>query len=354
MAKANTKLTLDMSQPIFVGIDVHKKSWSVSLLHCDQMIGRFTLKSDFEQLRKILQRYSDMKILSVYEAGFSGFHLHFQLESIGVKNIVTPPSKIPLMSGDKVKTDKRGSLKLASFLSKGLLKGIYIPTQEQLNLRQILRTREQIKIKKTRAINQIKGLLLLYGIHSDARGISKQGAACILELDLPPMVKMSIRLHLQEIELINNQLKELEKEYLKVKESETFKKTFHIIHSVPGIGPLIATSLTYEIGDWRRFNNENQVAAFFGLTPAEYSSDESIRRGRITGQGNPTLRSFLIQASWVVVDKDSNMKLFFERITKQTGSKKKAIVAVARKLICRIFSMIKNNKEYEVCSAVCT
>lgn len=114
MAKSNTKLTLDVSQPIFVGIDVHKKNWSVCLLHCDQMIGRFTLQSDFEQLKKILQRYSGMRIFSVYEAGFSGFHLHFQLESMGVKNIITPPSKIPLMSGDKVKADCRDSLKLAS------------------------------------------------------------------------------------------------------------------------------------------------------------------------------------------------------------------------------------------------
>ncbi len=351
MAKHNTKITLDLAQPIFVGIDVHKASWSVCLLHCDQTIGRFTLKSDFEQLRKILHRYADMKIFSVYEAGFSGFHLHYQLDSIGVKNIVTPPSKMPIMSGDKVKTDRRDSLKLASFLSKGLLKGIFVPSPEQLNLRQILRTRQQIIIKRARAINQIKGLLMLNGVHLNTRGISKQVAATILEMNLPSMVKLSIKLFLEEIELINKQLKELENEYLKIKEGR-FSKNFQIIESVPGIGPLIAASLTYEIGDWGRFSNEKQVAAFFGLTPSEYSSGDSVHRGRITGQGNPTLRMYLIQASWYLVGKDEKMKLFFERISRQSGSKKKAIVAVARKLICRIYSMIKNEKKYEVCLAV--
>lgn len=351
MAKPNNKLTLNVSQPIFVGIDVHKNSWSACLLHCDQLVGRFTLKSDFDQLKKVLQRYSDMKIFSVYEAGFCGFHLHFQLESIGIKNIITPPSKIPLMSGDKVKTDRRDSLKLASYLSKGLLKAIYIPTQEQLNLRQTLRTREQIKIKRARAINQIKGLLMLYGIHLDARGINKQGVALILEMDLPSMVKMSIKLHLEEIDLINRQLKDLESEYLKIKDSQGFGKNYQIIQSVPGVGPLIAASLAYEIGDWKRFSNEKQVAVFFGLTPSEYPSGESIHRGRITGQGNPILRTYLIQASWYLVGKDEEMRLFFERISRQSGSKKKAIVAVARKLICRIYSMVKNEKEYEICSA---
>jgi transposase len=236
-------------------------------------------------------------------------------------------------------------------LSKGLLKGIYIPNREQLNLRQVLRTREQIKIKRARAINQIKGLLMLHGIHLDSRGISKQAAALILEMDLPSMVKMSIKLHLEEIDLINQQLKELEKEYLKIKDHEQFGKNFQIIQSVPGVGPLIAASLTYEIGDWRRFNNEKQVAAFFGLTPAEYSSGESVHRGRITGQGNPILRTYLIQASWYLIDKDEKMKAFFERISKHSGSKKKAIVAVARKLICRIFSMVKNERTYKVCAA---
>jgi transposase len=108
--------------------------------------------------------------------------------------------------------------------------------------------------------------------------------------------------------------------------------------------------LSFEVGDWKRFSNEKQVAAFFGLTPSEYSSGESIHRGRITGQGNPTLRMYLVQASWYLIGKDENMKLFFDRIARQSGSKKKAIVAVARKLICRIYSMIKNQREYEFCS----
>jgi len=102
------------------------------------------------------------------------------------------------------------------------------------------------------------------------------------------------------------------------------------------------------VGDWSRFNNEKQVAAYFGLTPSEFSSGEKILRGRITGQGNSMLRALLVQASWKLIGSDPAMKEFFERISKQSGSKKKAIVAVARKLICRILSMMKNEREYKL------
>jgi len=344
-----TKLILDKTQPIFMGMDVHKKTWSICLFHCDQVIGRITLKTDFELLKKYLSRYDGHTIHSVYEAGFSGFHLHYQLASIGVISTITPTNKIPTMSGDKVKTDKRDSLKLATYLGKGLLKAIYIPNNEQINKRQIIRTRDQLKKKKTRAVNQIKGLVIQHGIHLNAKGMSKNTAQYICALKLPSMVKMSVNLHLQQIELIKNQIKTLDKEYKKIATGpEEYRKNYLLMESIPGVGSLIAAALTYEIGDWSRFNNEKQVSAYFGLTPAEFSSGEKIVRGRITGQGNSMLRALLVQASWKLIEKDPVMKEFFERIAKQTGSKKKAIVAVARKLICRILSMMKNDRKYEL------
>ncbi len=121
MAKKNSALILDCSQPIFVGIDVHKKSWSITLIHRNQILERFTLPGEITVLGKFLSRYSQFKIYSVYEACFIGFRLHFDLESIGIENRVVPVNKIPQISGNKVKTDKRDSLKLATFLSKGLL-----------------------------------------------------------------------------------------------------------------------------------------------------------------------------------------------------------------------------------------
>jgi len=349
MTKNKGKLTLDKTQPIFIGMDVHKKTWSICLIHCDQIVGRVSLKADFEQLEKYLNRFDGYTIYSVYEAGFCGFHLHYQLTSAGILNIVTPTNKMPIMSGDKVKTDRRDSLKLATYLAKGLLKKINIPTKEQIDRRQIIRTREQLKKKKARAINQIKSLVIQHGIQLDSVGMSDKTVGYLSTLKMPPMIRMSVDIHVEQLKLIKGQIKTLEKEYQKIESgTEKYSKNYLLLKSIPGIGPLIAASLANEIGNWNRFNNEKQVSAYFGLTPSEYSSGGNVRRGRITGQGNSILRAFLVQASWKLIEKDPVMKEFFERITKQTGSKKKAIIAVARKLICRIFSMMKNDMKYEL------
>jgi transposase len=348
MAKHTTSVQLDDSQPIFMGIDVHKHTWSITLVHCGSRVARATLPADITELQRWIRRYEGFHIVSVYEAGFCGFHLHYNLEALGIHNIVTPPNKIPTLTGDKVKTDKLDSLKLATFLAKGLLPPIYIPPKEQLDKRQIIRTREYLKRKRTRAINQIKALLIQNGIALRSVGVNTRLLEQIRTYDLPTHVKLAIDLFIGQLELLDKQMKTLKDAYLATATDGQFGNTYRLLLSTPGIGPLIAAALTYEIGDWHRFHNEKQVAAFFGLTPSEHSSGAHVYRGRITGQGNPMLRAHVVEAAWRLIKADPVMAAFYRRVTKQTGSRKKAIVAVARKLVCRLYSMIKHNVGYEI------
>lgn len=78
------------------------------------------------------------------------------------------------------------------------------------------------------------------------------------------------------------------------------------------------------------------------LTPSEHSSGESIRRGHITRQGNSRVRCVLCEAAWRAIRKDASLRAFLERLYPRTG-KKKAIVAVARKLIGRIRAAFRHH-----------
>jgi len=347
MLKLNSKTKLDPTQPIYMGIDVHKKKHSISLVHCNQLIRRMTIEATETALTRFLKNYKGFKIYSVYEAGFSGFHLHYFLESLGVNNIVVAPNKLPVVSGNKVKTDKRDSLKLATFLSKELLNAINIPSKEFLNLRQALRTRNQLLKKRKRCITQVKALLIQQGISIDTPGLTHKSLDYINKLELSSLIKVSIMIHIKTYKFINEQMKDIElKAELSVEKQN--KHNYDLLKSVPGVGPITAMALLYEIGDWSRFKNKKQIAAFFGLTPSEYSSGESVRQGRITGQGNPWLRSLLIEASWFLIRKDPAMRDAYDRLATQTKGKKKAIVAIARKLICRMHSMILNQQPYQL------
>lgn len=348
MARKNVTLIVNSSQPIFVGIDVHKKRWAVTLIQNDQVLERCTLPGEASALGKLLSRYSGFEVYSVYEACFIGFGLHFDLKEMGVKNIIVPVNKIPKITGNKVKTDKRDSLKLATFLSKGLLKSIHIPDPAQIEFRQILRTRNQFMRDKKRAFNRLKSLLIQYKICFDEPRLTKKLVHFLSNLDIGDTTQILVNSYIQEIEVLDAQIKKLQQEYLKIDQQEKYSKNYRLLLTIPGVGSLTAASLSYEVGDWLRFKNEKQIAAYFGLTPSEYSSGEHTHRGRITGQGNPTLRALLIEASWGLIQKDTAMRNFFMRLKHQTGSSKKAIVAVARKLICRMYEMVKSQKEYQL------
>jgi transposase len=348
MAKAKSIQQLNPEQPVFVGLDVHKNKWSVSILHCDEEIGHFTIPGEFSALKKILDRFEGIEVHSVYEAGCLGFHLHYSLCDMDIKNIVVGPNKIPIKSGDLVKTDRRDSRKLAHSLSKGLLVGIHVPTPEDINARQIIRTREQFKRKRTRAINQIKMLLLQFDLKI-SRGLTNEQRKWLMNLELPEYIKVSVEMLLEEIEFVETRIKRLNSLAHKECQEERFIQAYKVLQTAPGIGQITAASLCFEVGgDWKRFSNAKKLCAFFGITPREFSSGEHVYRGRITGQGKSWLRSYLIEVSWKTICQDPAMRTYYNRIKMNSGSGKKAIVAVARKLLHRLFSMIKNNQCYEM------
>lgn len=121
MARTNLISKLDPTQPIYVGLDVHKSKWSVCVIHQDEVIENHTIPGDYSALKSILQKYESFKIFSAYEAGFLGFYLHRYLEQDNISNVVVAPNKIPTEIGNYVKTDKRDAKKIAFSIRKHLL-----------------------------------------------------------------------------------------------------------------------------------------------------------------------------------------------------------------------------------------
>ena len=109
---------------VFVGIDVHKESWQVTVRTEGEGVFHGRMPGQYHALQKILDRFRGSKIKVAYEAGPCGFGLHDQLKEDGVEGIVVAPSLIPIESGNRVKTDKRDSRKLAKLLEGNLLKEV--------------------------------------------------------------------------------------------------------------------------------------------------------------------------------------------------------------------------------------
>jgi len=334
-------------QNIYAGIDVHKNSWKVSVYSEELYHKTFNQPPEPEVLCRYLTRhFPKATYYSVYEAGFCGFWIHDRLQSLGVNNIVVNPGSVEIAAGNRVKTDKRDSLKLAQQLDANRLKAIYVPSEEQELSRLLIRTREQLVRARTRARVQIRMKLHQFGLFpSEYTGVltTKYAQELISGVEQVEL-KTALTALFSQWEYLNQEIKDLEKELRKQAKDDELEATYR---SVPGIGELMARVLSTELGDMSQFPNERALFSYTGLTPCEYSSGEQVRRGHISRQGSSRLRHTLTEAAWRAIRKDMQLKADFERIAKRRG-KKRAIVAIARKLVGRVRAVFKAKGIYEL------
>ncbi|MFN4173685.1 MAG: IS110 family transposase [Parachlamydiaceae bacterium] len=331
---------------IFVGIDVHKKTYAVTAISEGRLIKRDVLSANPAILIAYLQKkYSSGNIITAYEAGFCGFHLHRALEKAGIKNIVVHAASLEV-SNSRVKTDARDSLKIAQQLAEGRLRCVYIPSPEQEDRRTVSRLRDTFASEKVRIGNQIKSLLYLHGLiaDNDSKKVCEKWIEKISALSLMPGLKFSIELLCRAWLEYNSKIKEIEEEL--DKQVEVDQEIDQIYQSAPGIGKTSARILSNELGDLSQFKNERQLFSYIGLTPSEHSSGDRIRQGHITKQGKPLIRKILVQSAWTAIRYDKGLKQVFDRIRNRAGGKK-AIIGIARRLIGRLRACLKVKIEYK-------
>lgn len=330
---------------IFVGMDVHKKTYSVTAI-CDGLIvKRDTLKADPDALITYLKkRFGSGKIKTAYEAGFCGFHLHRTLEAAGIESIVVHAAGIET-SNTRVKTDKRDSLKIAAHLSEGKLRSVYIPTAEQEDQRTVTRLRDTFCRERSRIGNQIKSLLFLHGLipADNKKKVSPAWIKNLSKFKMMPGVRFAIEKFAAMWLEFEAKIKEIDLELKK----QAIKD--HAIdgmyQAARGIGCTSARVLANELGDLQQFKNERQLFSYIGFTPSEHSSGEHTRQGHITKQGKPIVRKILVQSAWVAIRYDKELQAIYERIAARSGAKR-AIVAVARRLIGRLRACFRTGELY--------
>jgi transposase len=345
---------VEPGKDVFIGIDLHLRTWHVTVRTEEDELFSGSIPGKWEALRSIVDRYKDNRIHAVYEAGYFGFWLYDRLVDYGVDCIVTPPSLVPQEYGNRVKTDRRDSRKLAHLLAKGMLKRVWVPTEEERYHRQVIRRRRQLVRDRVRVQNRIKGELRFHGI---AIGEVPHGKWTMVYVKKLRSIRFenrwmqeSFNRLLETYEFLNTQIRKQTELVRELSEKPLYCERAKILRSIPGIGILGAMEVLLELQDVSRFRRAEQLAAYVGLTPCQYSSADKIRMGRITGIGKKEVRTTLVEASWQLIRKDGVMRRKYERIKARSGAKR-AIVAVARTLLLRIRRMLLDSEAYALESA---
>lgn len=336
---------------ISVGLEDSKKTWKVCVRSENMIVHETGMPASYEVLRTyLLNRYPGCDITVIYEAGFHGFWLHDLLAADGIKCVVTPPNKLSCPKDERVKTDTRDARLLAKNLENRDYVACAVPDREQREDRQISRTANQVQKDIVVEKNRVRRFLDFHGLNAglpegnwtdrDYRNLS--------ELPLSHPLRVSLDAYLKILDTLFALRDALLAELKALCKKERYQASVQIKQSIPGIGWLTAIRLTLEWGSLSRFPNGKCFARFTGLTCREYSTGESIRRGRITGQSSEYVRAWIIECAWRAIRKDPALQDKFQRVWRNSGSKKKAIVAVGRKIAVRIFALEQSGELYRL------
>lgn len=343
------KVKLTKDDDLYIGIDVHKESYGVALWLNDAPAIDFIMPADNEKLLKLLEKVRVALKRIVYEAGPTGYTLACTLVKANLPVAVVAPSKIPRQSARDSKTDQLDAKTLARYAAKGLLRPIAIPTRRQEADRQLTRTRDQLTSKQSQVKLQIKSFLLQHGIEQPPaiRAWSANSVQALAALKLSKQLRFCLDLLVQELQFLQNQLTTMEDQLKQTFDNDDrHTRQVALLRTHPGVGPVIARQYTAELFKPKRFKCATEVAKYVGLAPTIIQSGQSLRDGPVSKTGRVQLRSNLIQGAWVWVTKDPKAHITFLRILHNTGSKNKAITAMARRLAVHLWKMLCDNKPF--------
>jgi transposase len=215
----------------------------------------------------------------------------------------------------------------------------------------LVRQRHYLQGRITAVKNKLRRVLADYNADRrdlfTAAGLAHLAAVRLSEADrfVADQLLEEWREHRERLKAITAQLKQFA---AKAPTAEAEARA--VLRTIPGVGPVTIDVVVSELGDVRRFGSAKRVCSYAGLVPlVRQSAGKSPELG-ITKRGSPLLRWAVVEAAWRLVRQSGKWRNIYESIKKRRGGKK-AIVAVARRLLCVMVALLKSNRSYRLVAA---
>ncbi|KVN32001.1 transposase [Burkholderia pyrrocinia] len=294
---------MEHDSTVYVGLDVHKESITVAYavgMGDVELLGRIgTANGDIDRLCKRL-RSKGRQVHVVYEAGPCGYGLYRQLVEEGFECMVCAPSLIPRKPGERVKTDRRDSVKLARALRAGDLSAVHVPGIEDEAFRDLARAWVSAKDDLKQARQRLKSFLLLHGVRYP--GKADWGSSYRRWVSQHSFSNEWQQLAFEEHRrTLGDRMAQCERLEAALRDSVVNWRFYPAVlglQAMRGVQFTTAVGMLAEVGDLSRFEHPRQLMAWLGVTPSEHSSGDKRRQGGITKTGNSYARKLLIEAAW--------------------------------------------------------
>lgn len=331
----------------YVGIDLHKKTIAVCVVNKERKVlerKRFLCVS----VKEITTWFGRLGAFEfVVEATAAYEWLVQLLEPLAAGWVLAHPGKMRVIAESTKKTDKLDAQVLAEFLALGMIPKAYRPNARQREHRKLVRYRAGCQQRLSKLKCQIRYLASTY--NADHRQLFEPDSLEKLRQrpDLTEADQFILSKHLLDYEQAQARVKDARAELKRfaAQGSEVEQKQREILLSAPGVGEVVSEVVLAELGDGARFDSLKEATAYAGLVPGKRESDGKGKDLGITKKGSRLLRWAMVEAAWSAVQNSARWREVYERIKRRRQSKR-AIVAVARRLLGVLVSMLKSGTKY--------
>jgi transposase len=329
-----------------LAVDIHKHYLVVGGVNIRQEIVLPPRRINYEHWEAWLKVNLKARDALVIAATTNAWHIYDQVEPYAGRAVVAHPGLVKLISYARVKTDKRDVLNLARLLAANLIPEVWVLPQEVRELRALLAHRRHMIKRRTMLQNRLHSV-----IHRNNRMpppgdlFAERHQDWWQQTPLSAVEHLRLRQDLETLRHLEPQIAECDAILEMISGQALWQKQVVLLLQIPGFGLLTVMTVLAAVGDVPRFRTSKHLVGYAGLGAGVHISGETHHTGRITKQGRKDLRTALVAAAWSAVRWDPYWQVRFERLAKRRG-KRKAIVAIARKLLTVVWHVLTKQEAY--------
>lgn len=336
----------------YVGVDLHKHVIVLCVVVLVAGRPKVVKRARFgcdqtEAIREFFQKLGTFQVVVEATAAYEWFFL--LVEDLADRLVLAHPKKLRVIAESTRKSDKIDAEVLGTFLALDMIPQAYRPTPRIRQYRVLVRHRCWLQRRITSLKSKIRNVLGHY--NADIAGLfTQKGEQYLAALSLSPADRFAVQALQGQLALFQRQLREADKQLVQFAEAGPLaeQEARALLDTIPQIGPVTIDVVLSELGDWRRFHSQKAVVAFAGLDPGFRKSANKCMELHISKAGSRLLRWAMIQAAWRLAKDSPRWRDMLVRLQINTGSKKKAIVGVARHLLGVMVAVLQSGKPYEV------
>lgn len=331
---------------LFAGLDMHGETTTGTIKdEAGNPVRVLKVETSQEGIRHLFGALKNKHVTAVFEASRNWPYYSSLLRPHCDKIVMAHPLRVRAIASARIKTDSIDSNILADLLRADLIPESYMPAQDIVEMRELLRYRASLSAQRGKLKAKAKNILSREGKKSEFDAVTgKRARLWLNSLPLGELNRKELNFTLFLLDKTTDEIGSLD---AKIEKEQYKYPEIDLLKSLPGISTFSALMILSEIGDISRFDSPEKLAAYAGLVPSTYQSSSTQYNGRITKQGNRWLRWITVQCvhAGIKCRKSHKLRSFCLRLEKKKG-KQKAVVATARKMLTIIWHLVNKNEYY--------